>query len=80
MKNLDPMIEYLEIKETRICEQVFRHSKKSEQPINISKTVVQLFHTQIRRTILNIVMNVEKIELVKEFKYLGFTWTDKLNR
>ncbi len=24
-------------------------------------------------------MNNEKIELAKEFKYLGFTWTDKLS-
>ena len=24
-------------------------------------------------------MNGEKIELVKEFKYLGFTWTDRLS-
>ena len=79
MKKLCPMIEYLEKEGTRICEQVFKYSKKWKQPINISKTVVQLFHTQIRRPTLNISMNGEKIELVKEFKYLGFTWTDKLS-
>jgi hypothetical protein len=80
MKNSDPMIDYLEIEGTRICEQAFKYFKKWKQPINISKTVVQLFHTQMQRPILNIIMNGEKIELVKEFKHLGFTWTDKLNR
>jgi len=78
-KNLAPMIQYLENEGTRICNQVYAYSKKWKQPINISKTVVQLFHTQVDSPIVNVTMNEEKIEVVKEFKYLGFTWTDKLS-
>ena len=78
MKNLAPMIQYLEKEGTRICNQVYAYSKKWKQPINVSKTVAQLFHTQVKRPVVNVTMNGEKIELVKEFKYLGFTWTDRL--
>ena len=79
MKNLAPMIQYLENEGTRICNQVYAYSKKWKQPINVSKTVAQLFHTQVKRPVINVSMNGEKIELVKEFKYLGFTWTDRLS-
>ena len=79
MKNLAPMIQYLEKEGTRICNQVYAYSKKWKQPINVSKTVAQLFHTQVKRPVVNVTMNGEKIELVKEFKYLGFTWTDRLS-
>jgi hypothetical protein len=78
-KKLAPMIRYLEEEGTRICNQVFAYSKKWKQPINVSKTVAQIFHTQVERPALSITMNAEKIEIVKEFKYLGFTWTDKLS-
>ena len=79
MKNLGPMTEYLEKEGGRVCEQIYRYSIKWKQPINVAKTVAQLFHTQVNRPILNVMMTGEKIELVKEFKYLGFTWTDKLS-
>ena len=79
MKNLAPMIQYLEKEGTRICNQVYAYSKKWKQPINVSKTVAQLFHTQVKRPVVNVSINGEKIELVKEFKYLGFTWTDRLS-
>ena len=79
MKNLAPMIQYLENEGTRICNQVYAYSKKWKQPINVSKTVAQLFHTQVKRLVVNVSMNKDKIELVKEFKYLGFTWTDRLS-
>jgi len=58
---------------------VYAYSRKWKQPINISKTVVQLFHTQVKRPIVNITMNSGKIDMVTEFKYLGFTWTDKMS-
>ena len=48
MKNLTPMIQYLEKKGTRICNQVYAYSKKWKPPINVSKTVAQLFHTQVK--------------------------------
>ena len=73
------MIQYLEKEGTRICNQVYVYSKKWKQPINVSKTVAQLFHTQVKRPVVNVTMNGEKIELVKESKYLGFTWTDRLS-
>ena len=79
MKNLVPMIEYLEKEGMWICNQVYAYSRKWKQPINVLRTVAQLFHTQVKRPVVNISMNGEKIELVKEFKYLGFTWTDRLS-
>ena len=76
---LAPMIEYLEQEGTRVCNRIFSYSKKWKQPINISKTVAQLFYTQIKKPIVNIEMKGEKIIVVNEFKYLGFTWTNKLS-
>jgi hypothetical protein len=38
-----------------------------------------LFYTQIKKPIVEIEMNGQRIELVNEFKYLGFTWTSKLS-
>ena len=73
------MIQYLEKEGTRICNQVYAYSKKWKQSINVSKTVPQLFHTQVKRSVVNVTMNGEKTELVKEFKYLGFTCTDRLS-
>ncbi len=58
---------------------MYAYSKQWKQPINLSKTVAQLFHTQVKRSVIIIITNGEKIELVKEFKYLGFTWIDKLS-
>ena len=78
-KKLAPMLQYLETEGTRICNQVYAYSRKWKQPINVSKTVAQLFHTQVERPVVNVLMNGVKIDLVKEFKYLGFTWTDKLS-
>ena len=62
------MIQYLEKEGTRIYNQVYAYSKKWKQLINVSKTVAQLFHTQVKRSVVNVSMNGEKIELVKEFK------------
>jgi hypothetical protein len=78
-KKLAHMLQYLEKEGTRICNQVYAYSRKWKQPINVSKTVAQLFHTQVKRPVVNVLMNGVKIDVVKEFKYLGFTWTDKLS-
>jgi hypothetical protein len=40
---LTPMIEYLGKEGTKICNQIFEYPKRWRQPINISKTVAQLF-------------------------------------
>ncbi|CAF4436062.1 unnamed protein product [Rotaria sp. Silwood2] len=65
---LTPMIEYLEREGTKICEQILEYSKKWKQPINISKTVAQLFYTQIKKPIVKIEMYGQRIEFVNEFK------------
>ena len=76
---LAPMVEYLEREGTRVCNQIYEYSKKWKQPINVKKTVAQLFYTQIKKPIVNLKMNGQKIELVNQFRYLGFTWTSKLS-
>jgi hypothetical protein len=59
MRALAPRIEYFENEGTRVCDRISAHSKKWKQPNNITKQVV------------NIIMNAQKREVVKEFKYLG---------
>ena len=54
------MIQYLEKEGTRICNQVYAYSKKWKQSINVSKTGTQLFHTQVKRPVINVTMNGEK--------------------
>jgi len=65
-KKLAPMIEFLEKEGTRICDRIFAYSKKWKQPINVSKTVAQVFHTQIKKPLLNIEMDGKKLEVVNE--------------
>ena len=78
-RKFKPMIDYLEEEGTRICSNISEYSAKWKQPINLSKTVIQIFHTQVRRPSVNVYMNKQKLEVVKKFKYLGFTWTDKMS-
>ena len=40
------MIEILEDEGTKVCNKIAHYSKKWKQPINISKAVVQIFHSQ----------------------------------
>ena len=54
------MIQYLEKEGTRICNQIYAYSIKWKQPLNVSKTVAQLFHTQVKRPVINITMNNRK--------------------
>ncbi len=49
------------------------YAKKWKQPINIEKTVGQVFHMQIERTEINAHIDDQKLEIVNVFKYLGFT-------
>jgi hypothetical protein len=78
-KKIKPMIKYLEEEGTRICNNIAKYSRIWKQPINLSKTVVQVFHSQVEYPVVNIYMEEQQLEAVKEFKYLGFTWTDKLS-
>ena len=74
------MIEYLEEEGTRICNNIAKYSRIWKQPINLSKTVVQVFHSQVEYPVVNrMYMEGQRLELVNEFKYLGFTWTSKMS-
>jgi hypothetical protein len=78
-RELSPMIDFLSQEGSRVCSKIAEYSKRWKQPINVSKTVAQLFYSQVKMPEVNITMNGQRIELVKEFKYLGFTWTSKLS-
>ncbi|CAM4925072.1 unnamed protein product, partial [Rotaria socialis] len=69
---------FLEEEGTKICNQIANYSKKWKQPVNVSKTVAQIFHSQVQNPI-NVFMDGKKLEVVKEFKYLGFAWTNKMS-
>jgi hypothetical protein len=47
--------------------------------MNVGKCVAQVFYSQVKRPVVNVYMSGQKLEIVKSFKYLGFTWTDKLS-
>ena len=78
-RELKPMIKFLEEEGMKICNNIAEYSRKWKQPINLSKTVIQIFHTQVQRPTVNIHMDGQKLEVVNKFKYLGFTWTDKMS-
>ena len=71
------MIKFLEDEGTKVCNKIAHYSKKWKQPINISKTVVLIFHSQVQNPIVVVYMRGQRLE--KEFKYLGFTWTNKMS-
>ena len=78
-RGIKPMIKFLEDEGTKVCNKIAQYSKKWKQPINISKTVVQIFHSQVQNPLVDVYMEGQRLELVKEFKYLGFTWTNKMS-
>ena len=76
---IKPMIKFLEDEGTKVCNKIAQYSKKWKQPINISKTVEQIFHSQVQNPLVDVYMQGQRLELVKEFKYLGFTWINKMS-
>ena len=78
-KNYRDMLKFIDKTGTKICENLFEYSCRWKQPININKTVYQVFHTQVKKPQVEIRMNDSLLEPVRSFKYLGFTWTDKLS-
>lgn len=78
-RKLRPMVKYLEKEGTKVCKEISQYSEKWKQPINVSKTVVQVFHTKIQNTRKGIYMQGKKLVQVKEFKYLGFIWTSRMS-
>ncbi|CAF2267304.1 unnamed protein product [Rotaria magnacalcarata] len=78
-RGIKPMLKLLEDEGTKLCSKIANYSKKWKQPINLSKTVVQVFHPQVQNPVVDIYMEGKKLEVVKEFKYLGFTWINKMS-
>ncbi|CAF4185011.1 unnamed protein product [Rotaria magnacalcarata] len=75
-KKLEPMLQFLELEGTKVCNNLYDYSKQWKQPINISKSLYQVFHTQINIRPIHVEMNSVALDCVQEFKYLGFTWTN----
>ena len=74
-----PLVKYLEMEGSRVCEKIYEYSNSWKQPINIGKTVAQVFYSQIEKPMVDIRMRGHKIAQVDTFKYLGFTWSSKLS-
>jgi endonuclease/exonuclease/phosphatase (EEP) superfamily protein YafD len=78
-KSFKSLVKYLEIEGSKVCDRIADYSNRWKQPINVGKTVAQLFYSQIRKPTVDIYMLGQKISIVDSFKYLGFTWTSKLS-
>ena len=72
-KSLSRTMEYTEQEATRICHSLVGYSKKWKQPINVQKTVEQLFYTQMEQPKIELRVAEQCLKLVNKFKYLGFT-------
>ena len=72
-------MQFLEQEDTKVSNKLFGYAKMWKQPINISKSVYQLFHTQVTLCPLSVLMDNIPLECVNDFKYLGYTWTSKLS-
>lgn len=78
-KKYQEMIRFINITGSKVCQNLYEYSKRWKQPINISKTVVQIFQSTVKRPTVEVKMNNCALETVRNFKYLGFTWTDKMS-
>ena len=78
-KKLSPLVQYLEDQENLISKRISDYSERWKQPINVDKTVIQLFHSQIKVRPIEVRMLGKKLKQMSSFKYLGFTWTSKLS-
>ncbi len=78
-KSFPPLIRYLEVEGSKVCDRIADYSRRWKQPINVGKTVAQIFYSQIKKPKVDIFMLGQRIAIVDTFKYLGFTWTSKLS-
>lgn len=78
-KNVKVMLDFLNKKGTQISQEIFDYAVRWKQPVNVTKTVVQVFRTQMKRPQIDILMNNCPLDSVQMFKYLGFTWSDKMS-
>ncbi len=58
---------------------IAEYAMKWKQPINVQKSVGQVFYRQLERPEMKIYMNGQELEIVDKFKYLGFIWTSKMS-
>lgn len=73
------MLSYLEKEGSKICDKIAEYSRWRKQPLNVNKTVGQIFYSQVKKPRVNIFMLGQRIAIVDSFKYLGFTRTSKLS-
>jgi hypothetical protein len=78
-RSLQTLTQYLEIEGTKICGKIAEYSNLWKQPINLRKSVAQIFYSQVKKSMVSVSMLDQKLEIVDSFKYLGFTWTNKLS-
>ena len=52
-RDLKQMIDFLEVEGSKVCDKIANYSKKWKEPINVAKTVAQLFYTQVRTPTAN---------------------------
>ena len=79
MKSLNSVKGYMEIEGNTVCNKVAAYAIKWKQPINVQKTVAQIFYSQVHRPDIKIEMEGVRLEIVDKFKYLGFTSTSKMS-
>lgn len=78
-KKYGKMMEFIEKEGTKICKNIHDYACKWQQSINVTKTVYQIFHSQVKEKEISVSMDSTELEKVKMFKYLGWTWSDKLS-
>jgi len=76
---LSATIHFLEKEGSIVCSRIAEYARIWKQPVNVQKTVGQVFYSQIEQPRISIHMQGQQLEIVKEFKYLGFTWTSKMS-
>ena len=77
-KPYQELVKFLGIEGTGVCDRIASYSCRWKQPINVAKTVAQVFYNQGKKPVVDISMLGAKIQVVDTFKYLGFTWSSKL--
>jgi hypothetical protein len=78
-RSLQTLTQYLEIEGTKICGKIAEYSNLWKQPINLGKSVAQVFYSQVKKPTISVSMLGQELKIVDSFKYLGFTWTNKLS-
>ena len=79
VKSLASTIKYIQDEGERVCSKIVAYTQRWKQPINVQKTVGQLFYSQVEKPTIKIKIEGQYLEIVDQFRYLGFTWTSKLS-